>query len=429
MRYKFLTFFTFFLIFFLFPANFSYAGDLEVCQDAGYTSVGECNQGYCINRFGNIYSQECAGCIANPKTQVCCTKFEAPSNPPNPIEKTITTCIDSNLINFLYGTTSTLDEVITESKPVDFVPQVTIPGSIDVGGKTFTINQGQGITVDGSLLSKYIALLFNWLIGAIGVVTVAYLAFGGMQWLAAAGNASGINKAKETIRDSLIGMLLVAGSYTMLYVINPNLVGFKTLVVSNIDAVKLYGGENSDTGVANVLSNGNYFKQCDPAWGNNPYDDGGSGCTICSSGCGITSLAIVLASLGLNETPATVAEYAIQIGARRDCGKTGQVGTSMLTLVSSPKSNWGVQSRSYSNFDEAMQLLDQKKWLITSIKNYPCKSGTCFTGGHLIVLTGKVGDNISIMDPSRVNLSSLTIDELKEYNSYKPGYLFYRFWK
>jgi len=138
---------------------------------------------------------------------------------------------------------------IEETKPFEFVPQVTIPGSIDVGGKTFTVNQGQGITVDGSLLSKYIAILFNWLIGAIGVVTVAYLAFGGLQWLGAAGNASGINKAKETIRDALIGMLLVAGSYTMLYVINPNLVFFRNLRVTPVESSPLSeGGDVAGSG-------------------------------------------------------------------------------------------------------------------------------------------------------------------------------------
>jgi hypothetical protein len=130
-----------------------------------------------------------------------------------------------------------------EEKPVEFVPQVTIPGSIEVGGKIFSVNEGQGIIIDGSLLSKYIALLFNWFIGAIGVVTVAYLAFGGMQWLAAAGNASGINKAKETIRDSLIGMLLVAGSYTMLYVINPKLVSFIPLNIEEVKGKELISAE------------------------------------------------------------------------------------------------------------------------------------------------------------------------------------------
>lgn len=224
----------FYLFLFIQP---TLAGDLEVCQDAGYTEVGNCNGGYCINATGN--SIECAGCIANPKTHVCCLKPQDPSNPPNPIQTMITGCIDYTIGNTLYGTTSTPDDAPKEPKPVIFTPQVSIPGSIQFGGKIFSINQGQDIQVNSELLAKYIAVLFNWLIGAIGVIVVAYMAFGGMQWLAAAGSADGINKAKETIRDSMIGLLLVVSSYSVLYFINPRLVGFNFLEVTRIGRIEL----------------------------------------------------------------------------------------------------------------------------------------------------------------------------------------------
>lgn len=327
------------------------------------------------------------------------------------------------------GICTTADYSTKDNGPVIFEPQVSIPGSISIGGKLFSINQGDEIVVDGSLLSKYIAILFNWLIGAIGVVTVAYLAFGGLQWLGAAGNASGINKAKETIRDALIGMLLVAGSYTMLYVINPNLVGFKILPITDVEAKKLYSGDNSDTGVADIMSDGNFYKQCDPRWGDMPYEQGGKGCTLCSSGCGSTAVAIVLAHLGLNETPATVGQYAMEIGARNGCAN----GTSVRTMVEKPKMSWGVRSETVTNFDQAMKLLEQNTWLVASIKQVPvegkCKTtdcGKCFCSGHLIVLTGKNGDRINIMDPSRVGINSMTVEQFKKYNSYQE---YYRFWK
>ncbi len=227
----------FFNLFFVSPVL---AGDLEVCQDAGYTEVGNCNSGYCISSSGN--NVECAGCIANPKTHVCCLKPQDPNNP-NPIQTMVTACIDYTIGNTFYGTTSTPSDTVKEPEPITFTPQVTIPGSVQFGGKVFTINKGQGIEVNGELLSKYIALLFNWLIGAIGVIVVAYMAFGGMQWLAAAGSAEGINKAKETIRDSFIGLLLVVSSYTVLYYINPNLVGFDPLKINEVEGITLIGSD------------------------------------------------------------------------------------------------------------------------------------------------------------------------------------------
>lgn len=161
--------------------------------------------------------------------------------------------------------------------PVYFVPQVTIPGSISIGGGTFTINKGEGISVDGALLSKYIALVFKWFIWALGIVALAYMGFGGMQWLAAAGNAESINQAKGTIRDSLIGLLLAATSYVILFNINPALVGFKGLKISEIERIRL---EMTDIGVKGA--------KCEP---------------VESGSCSVASLQIVC--FGNNATKAS----------------------------------------------------------------------------------------------------------------------------
>lgn len=375
----------------------------------------------------NTYNEKIETCTSNITQQQCNV----------PITKYIDgqTCEEINCSQGIGQVLSTF--LSTEYRPpekiekFEFIPQVTIPGSVQFGGKIFSVNEGQGIEVNGELLSKYIAVLFNWLIGAIGVIVVAYMGFGGMQWLAAAGSAEGINKAKETIRDSMIGLLLVASSYTVLYFINPQLVGFKTLVISEVEAMLLYSGENSDTGVSDLISNGNFFKQCDSRWGNMDYENGGKGCTLCSSGCGATAVAIVLANLGLNETPETVGQYAIEIGARNGCSN----GTSVQLLNDKPKSSWGVRTETISNFDKAMELLEQGNWLVASIKQVPvtgrcqtseCGQGICFCGGHLVVLTKKSGNTISIMDPSRVGINSMTVEQFKKYNSYEK---YFRFWK
>ncbi len=187
----------------------------------------------------NTYNEKIETCTSNITQEQCNV----------PITKYIDgqTCEE---INCSQGIGQVLSSFLsTEYRPpekierLEFTPQVTIPGSVEFGGKVFTINKGQGIEVNGELLSKYIALLFNWLIGAIGVVVVAYMAFGGMQWLAAAGSAEGINKAKETIRDSIIGLLLVVSSYTVLYFINPNLVGFNPLKIDEVEGITLIGSD------------------------------------------------------------------------------------------------------------------------------------------------------------------------------------------
>ncbi len=126
-----------------------------------------------------------------------------------------------------------------ERKPFEFVPSVTIPGEIKFGGKTFSVNKGQGIKVDGWLLAKYIALVFQWLLGAVGVVAVAFIAYGGLMWLTAFGNAEAINRAKKTIFDALVGVVLVLTSFVLLNQVNERLVIFKSLDIKPVPKIPL----------------------------------------------------------------------------------------------------------------------------------------------------------------------------------------------
>jgi hypothetical protein len=63
---------------------------------------------------------------------------------------------------------------------------------------------------------------FALLIG--GILAFGAIVFGGVKYTASAGNPSSQSDAKEWIEGALIGLLLLAGVYLILYVINPNLV-------------------------------------------------------------------------------------------------------------------------------------------------------------------------------------------------------------
>ncbi len=126
-----------------------------------------------------------------------------------------------------------------KESPLIFTPQVTIPGKVKIGGKDFFVNKGEGIVVDGSLIAKYVAVTFQWLLGAVGVVAVAFVAYGGLLWLTAFGNPEAINKARKTILDSLVGVILVAVSYVLLSQINERLVAFKPLKIEKVQRCEL----------------------------------------------------------------------------------------------------------------------------------------------------------------------------------------------
>ena len=82
-------------------------------------------------------------------------------------------------------------------------------------------------------VGAYIGGLYKFLSGAIGIIATVMVFWGGIRWVTAAGNPSGIKDAKEIIFSALIAVVISLGSYLLLYVINPNLVNLRppTLVL------------------------------------------------------------------------------------------------------------------------------------------------------------------------------------------------------
>ncbi|NIP32932.1 hypothetical protein GWN26_10870 [Candidatus Saccharibacteria bacterium] len=72
-------------------------------------------------------------------------------------------------------------------------------------------------------IGSYIALLYNYLIGALVIVAIVMIMYGGFRWITAAGSPEQISDAKRTIIGAVIGLLLGLFSYTLLNVINPAL--------------------------------------------------------------------------------------------------------------------------------------------------------------------------------------------------------------
>jgi hypothetical protein len=144
------------------------------------------------------------------------------------------------------------------------------------------------------------------------------------------------------------------------------------------------GAAGADCAASNAGANGwdlngpnamVYFGQCDPKWANHPYGAGKS--SICEGGCGITSMAMVVATLspkGKNETPKTLADqYG---GAYHDSG-----GTSWAL--------WPVAARDYGlherdiglDLNAAADTVKAGGLVIISID-----PGAFTSGGHIMVI-------------------------------------------
>lgn len=110
------------------------------------------------------------------------------------------------------------------------VPKLEIP----IPGLEFSpiIRGNEEITIPW--LAEYIGGVYTFLISIVGLVAAVVMIVGGFQYVTSAGDKGKIGAAKKRMADAFIGMLLVFGSYTLLYAINPELTSFEGLKVLNV---------------------------------------------------------------------------------------------------------------------------------------------------------------------------------------------------
>lgn len=119
---------------------------------------------------------------------------------------------------------------VAEKKgPMQFAPNVSIPGSEFKAGKSTDVNPADtNANSDQSLLLvRYIKAIYKFFVGIAGIVAVFMIVFGGVMWIFAAGSAEKINKAKEIIVGAVSGLVLAVGSYVILNTVNPSLVSLQ----------------------------------------------------------------------------------------------------------------------------------------------------------------------------------------------------------
>ncbi len=92
-----------------------------------------------------------------------------------------------------------------------FIPDIILPG------------QFERVEIDSSLMSKYFRALYVYMVYIVSIIAVVMIIYGGLKWVAAAGNSAQINDAKDVITNAVIAIVIGLTSYVLLYVINPKL--------------------------------------------------------------------------------------------------------------------------------------------------------------------------------------------------------------
>src|SRR3989338_8955891 len=88
----------------------------------------------------------------------------------------------------------------------------------DVGGQAFGSASSNDLpTIVGSIINISLTL--------IGMIFVILLVYSGFIWMTAAGNEEKVSKAKDTIRRSIIGIIIIVASYAIADFVITNLTG------------------------------------------------------------------------------------------------------------------------------------------------------------------------------------------------------------
>lgn len=115
--------------------------------------------------------------------------------------------------------------------PLKFIPSVTIPGS--------SFEAGKGIDVSGKLIGQYISAIFEFAVAVSAFLALVMIMLAGIKWMFAAGSSEKVGEARKMIGNAIIGLILSLATYTILSLINPNLVLLKEINVTQIKRIEL----------------------------------------------------------------------------------------------------------------------------------------------------------------------------------------------
>lgn len=125
-----------------------------------------------------------------------------------------------------------------EEKPSPVIPIL----NVDVGA-VFTAPT----IIDGktqvNFFAVYLNAIYKLLMVAGSVIATVMIMVAGLQYTLARGNPKAITKAKDRIKNAVIGLVILMCAYTLAYLIDPSTTSFASLQIKSVDRVELYEPE------------------------------------------------------------------------------------------------------------------------------------------------------------------------------------------
>jgi len=154
----------------------------------------------------------------------------------------------------------------TSTPPVTTTPTGTAGGSS--GGSVIINGTNHGTVINVNLPGAssstspggWVENFYQFALMIAGVLAFAVVVYGGIRYMTAVGNPSGEEDAKEWIWAALTGLLLLAGAYIILNVVNPQILNLTLPTLKNVSTTSgggIFGDNNaSSTASSTATSTG-----------------------------------------------------------------------------------------------------------------------------------------------------------------------------
>ncbi|KKU07479.1 MAG: Mucin related 82C [Candidatus Uhrbacteria bacterium GW2011_GWE2_45_35] len=353
----------------------------------------------------------CTATTSNDSTRVCDTTCS--NHVPSGAKLKSCTFTGASAVGTSVSPTTT-----AESKTEFVYPQL----NVNIPTITFSKIAEDNGTIEVNFLAEYIVGLYKYLLAIGTIFAIIWIMIAGIQYVASPGGG-GAGDAKKKIMGAITGLVLLMSVYLILFVVSPDLVSFDSLKLQKI-SYEFVSTENTEVDIKTLglpapsgtgTNNVPYYSQR-----NYPDEIYGNACsgspTIKTSGCGPTSMAMVMTFYGVNYDPRQVAAV-FESEKYRICGS----GTAYQAFTSSQLLNLGKLKSEMipiSKTDEILGHLRNSEPIIISVGPKKGADGqtlyasTFTTGGHFMVLTGvNTDDSIALNDPNS-GKQSITQEEL-----------------
>lgn len=133
--------------------------------------------------------------------------------------------------------------IIYSAEPRYKIPELQIPiDTVKLSEVSCYIENGNEIC-EIAWVGEYIKGIYEYSVSIVAILATVVLMASGLMWLTSGGSQEKIGQAKNMIIGSIVGIILLLGSYTILNLINPELTAFPSISMGVIPELE---GDSSD---------------------------------------------------------------------------------------------------------------------------------------------------------------------------------------